>query len=55
MVTPAILHCPGCGAQHVDKGRWAAFDHRRHLCYACGLFFEAPKPGVGVARLGSSH
>lgn len=49
LVTPAILHCPACGVQHVDKGKWAKFDHRRHLCYGCGLFFEATEPNVGVA------
>ena len=47
-ITPAILRCPNCGVQHVDKGKWARFDHKRHLCYACGGFFEAPEPNVGV-------
>ncbi len=49
--TPAILHCPHCGAQHVEKGKWATFDHKKHLCYACGRFFEVPAPNVGVADL----
>jgi hypothetical protein len=51
MVTPAILACPLCGVQHVEKGKWATFDHRKHLCYACGRFFEVPEPNVGVASL----
>lgn len=51
MVTPAILACPRCGVQHVEQGKWAAFDHRRHLCYACHRFFEVPQPNVGVASL----
>jgi hypothetical protein len=48
MTTPAILSCPHCGARHVDKGRWALFDHRKHLCFGCGRFFEVPEPNVGV-------
>lgn len=51
MPTPAILHCPHCGAQHVERGKWAHFDHRKHLCYACGLFFEVGEPNVGVQAL----
>jgi transposase-like protein len=51
MPTPAVLSCPHCGAPHVDKGRWATFDHRRHLCFACGRFFEVPEPNVGVEAL----
>jgi len=50
MVTPAVLHCPSCGARHVDKGRWAKFDHRKHLCAGCGRFFEVPAANVGVDR-----
>jgi hypothetical protein len=51
-LTPAILHCPKCGAQHVEKGKWATFDHPQHLCYACGAFFPDPKgASVGVAQL----
>ena len=47
-VTPAMLFCPSCGKQHVDKGKWARFDHTRHLCYACGRFFEGEQANVGV-------
>lgn len=43
-----VLHCPKCGAQHVEKGKWARFGHRRHLCYSCGEFFEDVEPSVGV-------
>jgi hypothetical protein len=51
MPTPAVLHCPRCGVQHVDRGKWATFDHRRHLCHGCGTFFEDAAPNVGVAAL----
>ena len=53
MVTPAILACPSCRLQHIDKGKWATFDHRRHLCHGCGQSFEAAEPNVGVASLKS--
>lgn len=38
---PMILHCPDCGAQHVDapepeKG-WDNPPHKSHLCHKCGL------------------
>jgi transposase-like protein len=51
MVTPAILACPHCALQHIDKGKWATFDHKRHLCSGCGRFFEASAPNVGVTSL----
>lgn len=53
-IHPVILHCPRCRTQHVDKGRWATFDHKRHLCFGCGGLFEEPTAGVGVARLGEA-
>lgn len=52
MPTPALLHCPQCGVQHVEKGKWATFDHKRHLCYGCGSFFDVAEPNVGVAFRG---
>jgi transposase-like protein len=44
-----VLHCPHCGMQHVDKGKWALFAHKRHLCYGCGRFWEPfGHPTIGV-------
>ena len=51
MPTPALLHCPDCGAQHIETGKWATFDHRRHLCYGCGRFFDVDAANVGVRSL----
>lgn len=51
MPTPAIIACPRCGTQHVERGKWTTFDHRKHLCYACGMFFDVPEANVGVASL----
>lgn len=49
---PAILNCTHCGAQHIDKGKWATFDHPKHLCSNCGKFFDDPHGrSVGVADL----
>lgn len=37
---PMVLHCPACGAQHVDapdsETGWTNPPHRSHLCHACG-------------------
>lgn len=52
MVEQLILHCPKCGAQHVDEGEWATRPHKTHLCAACGHEWR-PKgtPTVGVRAL----
>lgn len=54
MTTSAILHCPRCSAQHIDHGKWARFNHKKHLCAACGQFFEVPEANIGVAQLGDT-
>jgi hypothetical protein len=30
-----VLHCPACGMQHIDGGKWSAHPHKTHLCLAC--------------------
>lgn len=47
-LVPAVLFCPSCGERHVERGKWARFNHKRHLCYGCGSFFEVPEANVGV-------
>lgn len=38
---PAILLCPKCNTQHVDKGIWASTRiHRTHLCATCGAIWR---------------
>lgn len=51
----AILHCPTCGAQHVDgydpdtQIDWGKRLHRTHLCHACGgLWKHAEHYSVGI-------
>lgn len=34
---PIILHCPECGARHIDRGEFATKPHHTHACQACGL------------------
>ena len=46
----ATLFCPHCSKQHVDRGKWALFNHKTHICVdGCGRRFEDPKgPSVGI-------
>jgi hypothetical protein len=32
----ALLFCPRCRGQHVDRGAWATKLHRTHRCEHCG-------------------
>jgi predicted RNA-binding Zn-ribbon protein involved in translation (DUF1610 family) len=36
--TDMVLHCPNCGAQHIDAvtETWPNPPHRTHLCHSCG-------------------
>lgn len=36
VIVDVVIHCPQCGAQHIDDGEWAARPHRSHLCSNCG-------------------
>lgn len=50
---PAIIHCPRCGTQHVDKPEpeinWTNPDHKSHKCKLCkAIFRTADVPTVGV-------
>lgn len=49
---PMLLHCPGCGGRHVDKGRWETKLHHTHACQHCGLVWRpAVESTVGVQFL----
>ena len=53
---PMVLHCPACGAQHVDRPvpevGWDNPPHRSHLCHHCKFVFRpADVATVGVAAL----
>lgn len=44
-----IIH-DKCGKVHVDKGKWAEFNHSRHLCEHCHDFFFVKKANVGIEK-----
>lgn len=53
---PMILHCPGCGEQHIDAPEpergWTNPPHRSHLCARCGFIWRpADVPTIGVAAI----
>jgi len=49
---PMILHCPGCGARHIDVSEFATKIHHTHSCQTCGLTWRpAVGPTVGVLYL----
>ena len=43
-----VVSCPFCNLIHVDKGKFAKFNHLKHECFHCGLFFSSAVPCVGV-------
>jgi len=50
----AILFCPNCKNQHIDKEEWATieFAHQMHLCEHCGCPFTPLHINtVGVEKL----
>ena len=42
------MSCPFCNSIHVDKGKFVKFNHLKHKCFHCGLFFSSAVPCVGV-------
>lgn len=47
-----VIHCPRCGAQHVDEGEFAERPHRAHLCAGCGETWQpCALPTVGVRSI----
>ena len=36
------------GSVHVDSGHFVMYNHARHKCMHCGLFFESEVPCVGI-------
>ena len=55
-----VASYPFCNSIHVDKGKFAKFNHLKHKCFHCGLFFSSsmlcfgvepvvPKPAVNLA------
>lgn len=51
---PMVLHCPACGAQHIDEAtaEWNNPPHRSHLCGSCGCIWRpADIATVGVEAI----
>lgn len=49
---PMRLHCPSCGALHIDVGEFATKVHHTHACQGCGMVWRpAVVPTVGVQFL----
>ncbi len=51
---PMVLHCPKCGAQHVDAPSpgWDNPPHKSHLCHGCGCIWRpADVETTGVAAI----
>ena len=42
------MSCLFCNLIHVDKGKFTKFNHFKHKCFHCGLFFSSAVPCVGV-------
>ena len=45
-----ILVHDKCGKTHIDKGKWAEFNHSRHLCEHCKEFFFVKQANVGIEK-----
>ena len=43
-----VVSCPFCKSIHVDKGKFANFNHLKHKFFHSGLFFSSAMPCVGV-------
>lgn len=51
-VVRALLFCPRCRGQHVDRDEWATRSHKTHLCEHCKHEWQAAEvPTVGVEAL----
>ena len=37
-----------CGNKHIDNGKFAEFNHRKHLCLNCDEYFYDDERGIGV-------
>ncbi len=50
LVFKTIVHSK-CGEKHIDQGKFATFNHRKHLCLICNEYFydNENERAVGVA------
>jgi hypothetical protein len=47
LVQKKITH-EKCGKLHLDEGKYALYNHRKHLCLHCNEFFFESEDAVGV-------
>ena len=52
--TRKTIKCMFCGSVHVDSGHFALYNHARHRCMHCGLFFKSKVPCVGIEALATT-
>ena len=50
-VVRAVVKCTCCGKVHVDRAKWATFNHSKHVCMYCGCTFRSAQPCIGVDSL----
>ena len=39
-----VFACPHCGVEHVDTGRYAKFNHRKHIGQPCSKILGLANP-----------
>lgn len=49
-ILQAILFCPYCGRQHIDRDEWATKPHHKHLCEHCKSLWRVEPYCVGVPK-----
>jgi rubredoxin len=47
---PMILHCPQCGARHIDEEAFASVAHHTHACQGCGFVWRPAKVNTHGVR-----
>jgi rubredoxin len=47
---PMILHCPQCGARHIDEETFATVAHHTHACQGCGFVWRPAKVNTHGVR-----
>jgi len=47
LVKREIVH-EKCGKRHIDEGKYAEYNHAKHLCLICNKFFYEKTPAVGI-------
>ncbi len=48
LVFKAVIH-EACGKKHIDQGKFATFNHHKHLCHHCNEYFRDEVRAVGIA------